>query len=159
MGVCLFWFLFFWYRVSLCCLSCLGTCFIDQVGFELTEICLPASASQVMGLKVLAWLCYSYLYIISKETKTMRAEINDFLQRCNIRTWASIQTWALFTNSAALPVPSQKTPKFVWRLLVAYAGSGKYDLVCPCDLPVWLLCVLLVCIIPCTNHVIVLMEI
>jgi hypothetical protein len=48
--VCLFgWF--FWDRVSLCSPGCPGTHSIDQAGLKLRN--LPASASQVLGLK--AW--------------------------------------------------------------------------------------------------------
>jgi hypothetical protein len=47
--------LFFWGgmvrdRVSLCSLGCPGTHFVDQAGLELRNP--PASASQVLGLKV-----------------------------------------------------------------------------------------------------------
>jgi hypothetical protein len=48
-------FFFFWFfrdRVSLCSLGCPGTHFVDQTGLELRN--LPASASQVLGLKVCA---------------------------------------------------------------------------------------------------------
>ena len=53
-GVVLFcfglvWFLVFRDRVSLCSPGCPGTHFVDQAGFELRN--LPASASQVLGLK------------------------------------------------------------------------------------------------------------
>jgi hypothetical protein len=45
----LFLFLFFRDRVSLCSPGCPGTHFVDQAGLELRN--LPASASQVLGLK------------------------------------------------------------------------------------------------------------
>jgi hypothetical protein len=39
---CCCWFLVsFWDRVSLCSPGWPGTCFVDQAGLELTEICLP----------------------------------------------------------------------------------------------------------------------
>ena len=44
-------FFFFSSRVSLCSPGCPGTHFVDQAGLELRN--LPASASQVLGLK--AW--------------------------------------------------------------------------------------------------------
>jgi hypothetical protein len=47
---CLFFFFFFWDRVSLCCSGCPGTHSVDQAGLELRNS--PASASQVLGLKV-----------------------------------------------------------------------------------------------------------
>jgi hypothetical protein len=51
--VCLFCFvLFFWDRVSLCSPGCPGTHSVDQAGLELRN--LPASASQVLGLKACA---------------------------------------------------------------------------------------------------------
>jgi hypothetical protein len=43
-------FFFFWDRVSLYSPGCPGTHFVDQAGLELRN--LPASASQVLGLKV-----------------------------------------------------------------------------------------------------------
>jgi hypothetical protein len=46
---CLFVVLFFWDRVSLCSPGCPGAHFLDQAGLELRI--LPASASQVLGLK------------------------------------------------------------------------------------------------------------
>jgi hypothetical protein len=46
----LFCFVCFWDRVSLCNPGCPGTHFADQAGLELRN--LPASASQVLGLKV-----------------------------------------------------------------------------------------------------------
>jgi hypothetical protein len=49
---CLFLFLFFWDRVSLCSPGCPGTHSVDQAGLELRTP--PASASQVLGLKVCA---------------------------------------------------------------------------------------------------------
>ena len=48
----LFLFLFFWDRVSLCSPGCPGTHFVGQAGLELRNS--PASASQVLGLKVCA---------------------------------------------------------------------------------------------------------
>jgi hypothetical protein len=42
----------FWDRVSLCSPGCPGTHFVDQAGLELRN--LPASASQVLGLKACA---------------------------------------------------------------------------------------------------------
>jgi hypothetical protein len=49
----LVWFgLVFWDRVSLCCPGCLGIHSVDQAGLELRN--LPASASQVLGLKMCA---------------------------------------------------------------------------------------------------------
>ena len=48
-------FLFSQDRVSLGNIpGCPGTCFVDQAGLELIKLCLPASASQVLGLKVWA---------------------------------------------------------------------------------------------------------
>jgi hypothetical protein len=43
-------FFVFWDRVSLYSPGCPGTHFVDQAGLELRN--LPASASQVLGLKV-----------------------------------------------------------------------------------------------------------
>jgi hypothetical protein len=47
-----FFLLFFRDRVSLCSLGCPGTHSVDQAGLELRN--LPASASQVLGLKACA---------------------------------------------------------------------------------------------------------
>jgi hypothetical protein len=47
-----FFFFFFWGRVSLCSPGCPGTHSVDQAGLELRNP--PASASQVLGLKVCA---------------------------------------------------------------------------------------------------------
>jgi hypothetical protein len=48
----LFLFLFFQDRVSLCGPGCPGTHSVDQAGLKLRD--LPASASQMLGLKVCA---------------------------------------------------------------------------------------------------------
>ena len=50
--VCLFLFLFFRDRVSLCSPGYPGTHFVDQAGLKLRN--LPASASRVLGLKACA---------------------------------------------------------------------------------------------------------
>jgi hypothetical protein len=55
----LVWFVLVWFwvfgdRVSLCSPGCPGTHSVDQAGLELRS--LPASASQVLGLKASAWL-------------------------------------------------------------------------------------------------------
>jgi hypothetical protein len=50
--VCLFVCLFVWVRVSLCISGCPGSHSVDQAGLELRNP--PASASQVLGLKVCA---------------------------------------------------------------------------------------------------------
>jgi hypothetical protein len=58
----LFFFLFFQDRVFLCSPDCPGTHTVDQAGLELRN--LPASASQVLGLKVYAttaWLTPDFL--------------------------------------------------------------------------------------------------
>jgi hypothetical protein len=51
-GLLSFIYLFFLDRVSLCSPGCPGTHSVDQVGLELRN--LPASASQVLGLKTCA---------------------------------------------------------------------------------------------------------
>jgi hypothetical protein len=48
----IFYFVFFRDRVSLCSPGCPGTHSVDQAGLKLRN--LPASASQVLGLKVCA---------------------------------------------------------------------------------------------------------
>jgi hypothetical protein len=64
--VCLFFVLFYFVfsdRVSLCSPAFPGTHSEDQAGLELRN--LPASASQLLGLKMCAttaWLCLLYLY-------------------------------------------------------------------------------------------------
>jgi hypothetical protein len=50
--VCLFVFMVFRDRVSLCSPGCPGTHSVDQAGLELRN--LPASASRVLGLKACA---------------------------------------------------------------------------------------------------------
>jgi hypothetical protein len=54
-------FLVFQDSVSLCSPGCLRTHSVDQVGLELRNP--PASASQVLGLKVCATTAWLYLFI------------------------------------------------------------------------------------------------
>jgi hypothetical protein len=54
---------FFWDRVSLCSPGCPGTHSVNQAGLKLRN--LPASASQVLGLKTCAtttWLLFLFLF-------------------------------------------------------------------------------------------------
>jgi hypothetical protein len=59
-------------RVSLCSPGCPGTYSVDQAGLELRN--LPASASQVLGLKVYvttAWLIFFFNYSIYVNTVSL----------------------------------------------------------------------------------------
>jgi hypothetical protein len=58
-----FFLLVFWDRVSLCSPGCPGTHFVDQTGLELRN--MPASASQVMGLKACATTAQQCLEVFS----------------------------------------------------------------------------------------------
>jgi hypothetical protein len=62
-----FFVLFFVFRdgVPLCSLGCPGIHFVDQAGLELRNP--PASASQVLGLKVCATMPGTYFYITITE--------------------------------------------------------------------------------------------
>ena len=76
-------FLFVWFlvflvfrdRVSLCSPGCPGTHFVDQAGLELRN--LPASASQVLGLKASATTArpnpYSLVWFMSFQTWVLRS--------------------------------------------------------------------------------------
>ena len=60
----LFIFWFFWDKVSLCSRGCPGTHSVNQAGLQLRN--LPASASQMLGLKVWAttvWLFILFLFL------------------------------------------------------------------------------------------------
>jgi hypothetical protein len=65
-------FCFFQDRVSLCSPGCPGTHSVDEVNFKLRN--LPASASQVLGLKVyttpahVAITSYDYIFIFDVES-------------------------------------------------------------------------------------------
>jgi hypothetical protein len=60
----LFLFFVFRDRVSLYSPGCPGTHFVDEAGLELRN--LPASASQVLGLKVCATTPGKHIYILIK---------------------------------------------------------------------------------------------
>jgi hypothetical protein len=59
----MFVYLFFEMGVSLCSPGCPGTHSVDQAGFELRN--LPASASQVLGLKALGHHCPALKFIFN----------------------------------------------------------------------------------------------
>ena len=61
--VCLFCLFVFQDRVCLCSPSCPGTRFVDQAGLELRI--LPASASQVLGLKACTIIAWQISYILT----------------------------------------------------------------------------------------------
>ena len=65
-----FFFFLFWDRVSLCSPDCPGTHSVDQAGLKLRN--LPASASQVLGLKVCATMpsCYPYRSLFPEENSS-----------------------------------------------------------------------------------------
>jgi hypothetical protein len=63
----LFLILFFQDRVSLCNPGCPGTHFVDQAGLELRN--LPASASQVLGLKACTTTARPQLFNIMQQIK------------------------------------------------------------------------------------------
>jgi hypothetical protein len=65
--LCFFFLLVFQDRVSLCSPGCPGTHSIDQAGLELRN--LPASASQVLGLKVCATNTRRYFFLKKKKKK------------------------------------------------------------------------------------------
>jgi hypothetical protein len=71
------WLFFFQDRVSLCTPGCPGTHFVDQAGLKLRN--LPASASQVLGLKVCATT--PSLFIILTENSLLTAN-EDFNHKC-----------------------------------------------------------------------------
>jgi hypothetical protein len=63
-----FFFLVFQDRVSLYSSGCPGTHFVDQAGLELRNV--PASASQVLGLKVCATTTGSVCFLIEPKLPT-----------------------------------------------------------------------------------------
>jgi hypothetical protein len=70
-NILFFFFLVFRGRVSLCSSGCPGTHSVDQAGLELRN--LPASASQVLGLKAYttaARQCSTFLIIREMQIKT-----------------------------------------------------------------------------------------
>jgi hypothetical protein len=79
--VCLFGFFvlfsFFRNRVSLCSPGCPGTHFVDQTGLELRN--LPASASQVLGLKACA---------TTAQPRSFFKNMNMPVDRCPLMTFA-----------------------------------------------------------------------
>jgi hypothetical protein len=62
--VCLFGWLVFQDRVSLCSPGCPETHFVDQAGLELRNP--PASTSQVLGLKACATTTQRIIYFLSQ---------------------------------------------------------------------------------------------
>jgi hypothetical protein len=66
-GIFGFWFLVFGFgfrgRVSLCSLGCPGTHSVDQAGLKLRN--LPASASQVLGLKAFATTAQHFMDLLN----------------------------------------------------------------------------------------------
>jgi hypothetical protein len=94
-SVCVPFFLFcFWDRVSLCIPGCPGIQFVDQAGLELRN--LPASASQVLGLKV----CATNFCVCSKQVNEDVNIGND------LSLLVPTQNQHVWFSSSVLPLPS-----------------------------------------------------
>jgi hypothetical protein len=91
-----FGFLFFRDRVSLCSPGCPGTHFLDQAGLEFRN--LPASASQVLGLKACATMpswCQPF-------------EVQFWRDRV-LGGWGHMESHGDQCSALVLPMPRDKT--------------------------------------------------
>jgi hypothetical protein len=91
----LFFFLFFFKlvfrdRVSLCCLGCSGTHFVDQASLELRD--LPASASRVLGLKACTTMPGSFSFKTGL-TKFPRQDLNSQFSCLSLPKPQGLQAW------------------------------------------------------------------
>jgi hypothetical protein len=82
-----YYILIFRDRVSLYSPGCLGTHFVDQAGLELRN--LPASASQVLGLKACATtpgfiyvFIYFYFYVLSEARRRQQTPETGIISHC-----------------------------------------------------------------------------
>jgi hypothetical protein len=93
---CLFFVFVFRDRVSLCSSGCPGTHSVDQAGLELRN--LPASASQVLGLKVPSRLC---LFLRTRFFIGF-SEILIWFLFCCLRRGVTVEHWMAWNSD--LPV-------------------------------------------------------
>lgn len=75
--------MYFWDRVLLCNPGCPESCYRDLAGFKLTETYIPASASQVLGLKARASTTGWYFIFIHEGLMCPR------LSSSYLRPWTS----------------------------------------------------------------------
>jgi hypothetical protein len=80
-------------RVSLCSLGCLGTHSGDQAGLELRN--LPASASQVLGLKVFTTMPSLLLLLLLFETRFL----------CVALAVLELTPWARLASNSEIHLP------------------------------------------------------
>jgi hypothetical protein len=115
-------FIYFWDRVSLCSPGCPGTHSVTQAGLELRNS--PASASQVLGLKVCAttpgylliYYWWDYLFLQCMVFRVLR---KDFGCYSCIRCVAGTGSLLMYTHTV--------TPVFV----LSFVQQKLSDLCCP----------------------------
>jgi hypothetical protein len=134
----------FWDRVSLCSPGCPGTHSIDQVSLKLRN--LPASASQVLGLKACATTPGCFFVFLSCVFIVLYLYIVYFLSLFTIR---SLLIYYGFQFSAFIEFQSMQTfrSQYLYKFFVYFLGLF---------LSVCLFCSIQ-CVSFCFNHIILIM--
>jgi hypothetical protein len=125
-------FFSFWDRVSLCSPGCPGAHSVDQAGLELRNS--PASASQVLGLKVWATIArLKFCFLIWLNVRVTWGPILLFLLPL-----FPMLSWSLTSESFLQTCDWQKSPKregdTVW-VQKSQAGRTQHHKVCLCKVP------------------------
>jgi hypothetical protein len=126
-----FFWLFFQETVSLCIPDCPGTHFVDQAGLELRNP--PASASQVLGLKVCATTAQRNICVLKEHSASMFEEWLWHFNLCQDQdSWQQVESIFLMCL-AAMSQEDHTTDSiisFLQNVLMCMCVC-LYDYMCP----------------------------
>jgi hypothetical protein len=115
----LFCFCFFLDKVSLCSPGCPRTHFVDQAGFKLRN--LPASASQVLGLKACTTTARLFLF-----KSSVTDLFNTIFHHIHLLICCSLHIYAHSCTSE----PVWRLENNLWELFLGFQHMGIENSVC-----------------------------
>ena len=124
--VCVFFFFFFWDRVSLCSSGCPGTHSVEQAALELRN--LPASASQVLGSKVCATTGHLKMSLNCPKKRVTQNQDLSFL--VSVHASPLLSSPPAFPSSPAISLSSWLSFPF-WGWILLYSPGWFPPRSCP----------------------------